>query len=170
VSLRQVTPVTFDINVLVGAVVKGNSSFRHWPSPPPVSTDAEGDCVGIINDAREFSLWLSPYILETIVLVLTGEPPAGYGWESERAAEYIGHLADMALDSGGGVITPTTIVADCTDPEDNTILALALDSGSALIVSSDHHLLDMRVWRNVPIITPREFASRTDVLRRTRKE
>jgi hypothetical protein len=169
VSARQVTPVTFDVNVLVGAVTRGNSRFRHWPSPPPVSHDAEGDCVGIINDAREFGLWLSPYVLETVVLVLTGTPPAGYGWESAPAAEYIGHLADMALDSGGGILTPSTIVADCPDPEDNKILALALDSGSALIVSSDHHLLDMRVWRNIPIITPREFAARTDMLRRKKQ-
>jgi hypothetical protein len=56
-------PVVFDVNVLVGAVVQGNTSFRSWPSPPPVSDNACADCVGIVNDAAEFSLWLSPHIL-----------------------------------------------------------------------------------------------------------
>ena len=51
--------VVYDINVLVTAASGGNSPFRSWPSPPPVSGNASADCLGIIVDAAEFALWLS---------------------------------------------------------------------------------------------------------------
>ena len=59
------TAVVYDLNVLVTAVASGDSSFRSWPSPPPTSSNACADCVGIIVDAAEFALWLSPTPLRT---------------------------------------------------------------------------------------------------------
>ena len=79
--------VVFDVNVLVGAVVAGRSDFESWPSPPPTSDNPFADCVGIANDAREFSLWLSEHILQNVVNVLT-DPNDGFGWEIETAEEY----------------------------------------------------------------------------------
>ena len=56
-------PVVFDVNVLVLAVAVGESPFRSWPSPPPMSGNPSADCLGVVNDAAEFALWLSPHIL-----------------------------------------------------------------------------------------------------------
>ena len=53
-------PVVFDVNVLVLAVAVGESPFRSWPSPPPTSGNPSADCLGVVNDAAEFALWLSP--------------------------------------------------------------------------------------------------------------
>ena len=32
-------------------------------APPPTSGNPSADCLGVINDAAEFALWLSPQIL-----------------------------------------------------------------------------------------------------------
>ena len=42
------------------------------------------------------------------------------------------------------------------DPFDNTFLALAVENGAHLIVSGDHHLLDLVTYRNIQIVTPSE--------------
>ena len=42
------------------------------------------------------------------------------------------------------------------DPFDNLFLALAASNGAALIVSGDRHLLDLKSWEHIQIVTPRE--------------
>jgi len=72
-------PVVFDVNVLVLAVAVGESPFRSWPSPPPTSGNPSADCLGVVNDAAEFALWLSLHslaesgrILATLIRLLGG--------------------------------------------------------------------------------------------------
>jgi len=160
-------PVTLDVNVLVGAVVEGNSAFWSWPSPPPLSAFPASDCVGILNDGQEFALWMSPHVLRNVLRVLTDA--GGYAWTANRAEEYAKALVEIVETSGGHVIEPGVHVSDCFDYEDNRILELALASSSVLIVSSDAHLLDMSPWRGIPIVRPREFASRVDAMRRAKR-
>jgi predicted nucleic acid-binding protein len=148
-------------------VVVGNSDFWSWPSPPPVSDSPAADCVGIINDAQEFALFLSPHVLGNVLRVLTD--PDGFHWSTERAETYADVLLDLAIASGGGVVTPATQISDCLDEEDNRILELALASNAVLIVSSDHHLREMSPWRGIPVVRPRDFAGRVDVMRRARR-
>lgn len=154
-------PVTFDVNVLVGAVGGGPHSFAAWPSPPPLTGNVFANCLGIVNDAREFSLWLSEHIVGNVLRVL-----AELDWERDIAAEYVRVLGTIARRSGGGIIEPQVPVNDCPDYEDNRILEVALASGSVLVVSSDTHLLEMSPWRGIPIIRPLDFASRVDAMRR----
>jgi predicted nucleic acid-binding protein len=161
---RGPLPVTYDINVLIEAVVKGTSTFWAWPSPPPAGPFAAAECIGIINDAREFSLWLSPHVIRNLIRVLID--PHGLQWDIARAEEYAALLVELAEASGGQVIDPPVHVADCPDCEDNRILELALASGSVLIVSRDFHLLEMSPWRGTPVISPEEFVGRVDAMRR----
>jgi len=168
VSAQAARPVVFDVNVLVGAVVGGNSPFRSWPSPPPVTDNPYADCVGIVNDAREFALWLSEHILVNVVRVLVDAD--GFRWEVDRAEEYAALLLEIADASGGGVAQPAVTVSDATDFEDNRVLELALAADADLIVSEDTDLTSLSPWRGIPILRPREFASRVDAARRaTRK-
>jgi predicted nucleic acid-binding protein len=162
-------PVTVDVNVLVSAVVGGNDDFRSWPSPPPVRGNLAANVVGILNDAREFGLFLSEHILTNVVRVLTGAPPDGYGWGEQQAEDYVGVLAEIALASGGDVIDPQVAVSDCPDYEDNRILECATASGSVLIVSDDHDLLSMSPWRGTPVVTSGDFVKRIDAMRRARR-
>ena len=43
------------------------------------------------------------------------------------------------------------------DPTDNIFLALAIDGLAEVIVSGDHHLLNLRTFREIPIVTVRKY-------------
>jgi len=159
------TPVVFDVNVLVLAVATGKTGLRSWPTPPPVSENPAADCVGVVNDAREFALWLSPHILENTVRVLHDRAE----WSKEDAEAYARILMRLADHSGGGTLVPPRTVHDCPDFEDNLILDLAAETGAFLVVPEDSDLTSMSPWRGTPILRPREFASRVDAMRRARR-
>jgi predicted nucleic acid-binding protein len=158
-------PVVFDVNVLVGAAAGGNSPFRSWPSPPPTSGNPFADCLGVIVDAAEFALWLSPHILDNTARVLV----EGLKWPGDRTEQYLAVLVEVADHSGGGVVDPPPTVHDCRDHEDNRILDLATEVGALLVVSEDTDLTSMSPWRGTPILRRREFAAKVDGMRRHRR-
>lgn len=135
-------PVVYDVNVLVGAAIGGNSPFRSWPSPPPTSGNPYADCMGIIVDAAEFALWLSPHILSNAERVLR----EGFKWPSELTETFLKLLVETASHSGGEVLNPGS--------EDNRILDLAAEIGALLIVSEDTDLTSMSPWRGTPNSAP----------------
>jgi putative PIN family toxin of toxin-antitoxin system len=44
------------------------------------------------------------------------------------------------------------------DPRDEMFLACAIEASADCIVSGDRHLLDLRTYRGIPILTVKEFA------------
>jgi predicted nucleic acid-binding protein len=154
--------IVYDVNVLVGAGAGGNSPYRSWPSPPPTSGNAYADCMGIVVDAPEFALWVSPHILENTERVLI----EGLKWPSEQAEMLVALIVETAEHSGGGVMNPPRTINDCPDWEDNRILDLAAEVGALLIVSEDTDLTSMSPWRGTPILRPREFVAKVDGMRR----
>jgi putative PIN family toxin of toxin-antitoxin system len=48
------------------------------------------------------------------------------------------------------------------DPADEMVLACALDGQADVIVSGDHHLLDLDSYRSIPILTVRQFLERLE--------
>ena len=153
-----------DINMLVAAVVGQDpeASFESWPSPPPLRGDACANALGVVNDAVEFALWLSPHVLDGTLRVLR----EFFRWSDVRLGRYRRALGSIVDRSGGRIVIPTDQVADCHDWEDNRILELALAAGALLIVSSDEHLLNMSPWRGIPILDPLAFVRRVDAMRR----
>src|SRR6266496_4493722 len=149
-------PLVYDVNVLVGAAAGGNSPFRSWPSPPPTSGNPYADCLGVVVDAAEFALWLSPHLLDNTARVL-GE---GLGWKPDLIEQYLSVLARVADHSGGGVADPPATVFDCADHEDNRVLDLASEVGALLIVSEDADLTSMSPWRGTPILRPDRKSTR----------
>jgi predicted nucleic acid-binding protein len=158
-------PVVYDVNVLVGAAAGGNSPFRSWPSPPPTSGNPYADCVGIMVDAAEFGLWLSPHILDNTGRVLA----EGLKWPGAHTERFLSVIVEVADHSGGGVVDPPAVVRDCRDHEDNKILDLVLEVGALLVVSEDTDLTSKSPWRGTPILRPREFAAKVDGMRRHRR-
>ena len=78
-----------------------------------------------------------------------------FSWQDERVQKLIRRVADVA---GSGVIAPrTTIHAVSADPDDNRILECAVDGKADLIVTNDHHLLDLKSYSGVPIIASVDF-------------
>jgi predicted nucleic acid-binding protein len=159
------TPVVFDVNVLVQAIASGNSPYLSWPSPPPTSGNPFADALGVINDAAEFALWLSPHILDNTTRVLASV----VGTPKEELDDYRAILVEMAAASGGGVTAPPRTVHDCRDHEDNLVLDLVADVGGLILVSEDTDLTAMSPWRGVPVLRAREFVGRVDAMRRQRR-
>ncbi|TDC97284.1 PIN domain-containing protein [Actinomadura sp. 7K507] len=155
-------PVVYDINVLVTAAATGNSPFRSWPSPPPTSGNSSADCLGVANDAVEFSLWLSPHILRNIERILVDL----FKWEEGQAGAYLTALVAIAEHSEGDVVDPPRTVHDCPDHEDNLFLDLATEVGALLVVSNDADLISMSPWRGTPIVTPDIFRQKVEGMRR----
>ena len=52
-----------------------------------------------------------------------------------------------------------SVVEDCRDPDDNLLLALALDSQSQCVVTGDRDLLALEPWRGIAIMTPARFTA-----------
>ena len=77
------------------------------------------------------------------------------------------HLSDKLvrrflklLRRGAVVVEPEEeIDAVERDPSDNRYLECALAGNAAYIVSGDDHLLDLREYRGIQILTPREFVA-----------
>ena len=157
-------PVVFGVNVLVLAVAAGESPFRGWP-PPPTSGNPGAECLGVINDAAEFALWLSPHVLASTGRVLA----AVLTTPDDEVDEYLQVLAEMAGASGGGLTDPPQTVSDCPVWEDNRILDLAAAVGAFLIVSADADLTSMSPWRGRPVVEPPQFASLVDASPRARR-
>ncbi|MBV8527316.1 MAG: PIN domain-containing protein [Candidatus Dormibacteraeota bacterium] len=156
-------PVVGDINLLVDALVADDAPDT-WATPPPVRGDLSAMTIAILNEGLEFGLWLSPDILDGTRRVLT----AVYDFTDPECDEYERFLREIARRTGG-VLTPTSRVADCRDWEDNRILDLATDAGAFLLLSSDADLQEMSPWRGIPIIGPDAFVARVDAARRKRR-
>ncbi|MCC6499255.1 MAG: putative toxin-antitoxin system toxin component, PIN family [Anaerolineales bacterium] len=43
------------------------------------------------------------------------------------------------------------------DPDDDFVLACAVEGDADFIVSGDPHLLDLKTYKGIPILSPREF-------------
>ncbi len=53
-------------------------------------------------------------------------------------------------------------IVACHDPKDDKFLSLALASRAAFILSGDDHLLRMNPFREIPILSPREYLDRAN--------
>ena len=61
----------------------------------------------------------------------------------------------------GERIAVTSIATESIDPDDNAVLALALDGKADVIVSGDRkHVLPLHPYRGIAVLTPRDAATR----------
>ena len=55
------------------------------------------------------------------------------------------------------VISPSTVISICRDPDDDKFLSCAIDAGCQYLVSGDDDLLSLGKVEDVTICTPSEF-------------
>jgi predicted nucleic acid-binding protein len=55
------------------------------------------------------------------------------------------------------IVFPKDKLNAAIDPDDNRILECAIGAGSGCIVTRDHHLLSIKNYQGIPIVTPEEF-------------
>jgi putative PIN family toxin of toxin-antitoxin system len=82
------------------------------------------------------------------------EKVAEFGADPTLAEEWVTYIKTFAR------AAPTTVTASgvCRDPDDDKFLGAALSGGASYIVSSDHDLQVLGEYRDVKVLSPREFA------------
>ncbi len=77
------------------------------------------------------------------------------------ADEIIG-VTDYLLDSAEFVTAGEEILDIVSDPTDNKFLEAAIAGQADCIVSGDNHLLALEIFREIPILTARQFIDGLD--------
>jgi uncharacterized protein len=133
--------VVLDTNVLISGVI------------------ASGFSASILNAFRreEIHLVTSPHLLAEFSEVVSRRHIARkYPQAAENAEALLDYLRAFAT-LAPGIPEPGIISAD---RDDDFVLACALDGKVDFIVSGDPHLLDLKSFEDIPILTPREFVER----------
>lgn len=128
--------VVFDTNILVAAFV------------------AEGLCARLLIRAnrREFELFISPAIREEFVRAL--ERKIGLSAGGVREALLLLDEITRACDPVKRKIRVTGV---CRDDADHAVLEAALACRAQVIVTGDQDLLELKEFRQIAIITARDF-------------
>jgi putative PIN family toxin of toxin-antitoxin system len=130
--------VVLDTNVLVSGII------------------ASGYSASIVDAARreEIQLVTSPHLIEEFSEVMARRhiarkyPKAAE--EAESLLDFIRAFAKLTV----GIPEEQGISAD---RDDDYVLACALEEKVDCIVSGDPHLLSLKSYKGIPILTPREF-------------
>jgi putative PIN family toxin of toxin-antitoxin system len=100
---------------------------------------------------ERFELCLSPVIIEELRVTLRDR----FEWPADRMETVLEPILSRAM-----IVEPKRIVAISRDPDDDHILACALEAKADVIVTGDKDLLQMHSFEEIPIITPRQFVHR----------
>lgn len=78
-----------------------------------------------------------------------------FGWEPGPIEAVVSQVATI-----GEVVVPVENVSEVReDPADDRVLEASLAAGADAIVSGDRHLLRLKSWHGIPILTPSELVA-----------
>lgn len=124
----------FDTNVLIAAII------------------TEGNCSKLLRRARagEFSLITCPFILTELRRILSKKFSLSNA-DTALALEPISEASSQ-------VIKHNLKITDiCRDAADDNIIACAVAANADYLVTGDSDLLEIKNYKGVKIITPRDF-------------
>ena len=101
-------------------------------------------------------LFLSRYLLVTSAAIVA-EVLARPGVLDDTAIRKLDVDRVMELLRRAPMVSPTTAVTVCRDPDDNKFLEAAIAAGAAYLVTSDKDLRDLGEYEGVKIRLPVEF-------------
>jgi len=131
--------VVLDTNVFISAVLGGRLRV-------------------IVNEwkAGGFTLIVSEAIVREYLIVVNRPKFKVTATEIANATDYLLNTAEF--------VTPSeTIRVISADPTDNKFLEAALEGKTDCIVSGDTHLLELKTFRGIPILTAHEFINRLKI-------
>jgi putative PIN family toxin of toxin-antitoxin system len=126
--------VVFDTNVLIAAIV------------------TEGICSKLLHRARigEFSLISCPFIMKELGRILSKK----FRLSHEESALAMGPISEAI----NQVIEHNLKITEiCRDADDDSIIACAVAAKAEYLVTGDSDLLEIKSYRGVKILTPRDF-------------
>jgi uncharacterized protein len=102
-------------------------------------------------------LIISPQLIKEIERVLT-YPKVKKLFKKRKTSpgeveEAITKVLKVAVLTPGGL----TVAAVPDDPADDMVLACAMEGNADFIISSDHHLLDIKEYQGIKILNPAKF-------------
>jgi len=141
-ALRQKTNSTntstviracLDTNVLISAVLFGGKPAE----------------ILELAAKEEISLVISPEILAEMSKVLNKK----FNWPETNILKEIKAITSISI-----IVVPKTKIHKISDHSDNRILECAVEGQANYIVTGDKkHLLPLKEFKNIPIITPNNF-------------
>jgi putative PIN family toxin of toxin-antitoxin system len=125
--------IVLDTNVIVSALIFGGLPRRIFE----------------MVESGSFSFYYSPAIESETHRVLRDK----FGWDEDKLERYLPVLWRL----GERVVPRMRISAVREDPDDDRILECAAVAGAQAIVSGDGHLLKMKSYEGIKILSPREL-------------
>lgn len=101
--------------------------------------------------AGEFELVTSPAILTEVAEKLE----TVLGFDRDHSKEVVRQVARVAT-----ITRPAVRLSVVADDADNRILEAAAEARADVVVSGDHHLLDLGEWEGIRIVRVAEFLER----------
>ena len=124
----------FDTNVLIAAII------------------TEGICSKLLRRARagEFSLISCPFIMKELRRTLSKKFHLSHD-ETASAMEPISEAIERCIEHN------IKIMDICRDADDDNIIACAVAAKADYLVTGDFDLLEIKKYKDIKIITPRDF-------------
>ena len=104
--------------------------------------------VVVLGERAQVQFLVSPRLVSEVERVLARK----FEWEQRRVRQICQPLWESAQ-----LVKPATGVSVCRDPQDNHLLALALDGKAQCLITGDSDLLVLSPFRDIQIVTPAEF-------------
>ena len=95
------------------------------------------------------------YTSVPILTELAVKLPGKFRWEEERVKAVVRHVVTVAT-----LLKPDKRLVVLADEPDNRILECAIEAGADAIVIGDRHLLDLRTYGGIEIVTLAVFLER----------
>lgn len=132
--MKQKVKVVFDANIYLSAIIFGGNPRQ---------------CLELAK-RREIELFVSFSILLEVARNLQNK----FGWVEEEVEEVIKGIGEFAT-----LVSPQTITRVIrAHPQDNKILEAAQEAKADYIISGDKkHLLSLKKFKNIKIISAKEF-------------
>ena len=125
--------IVLDTNVIVSALVFGGLPRAVFE----------------LVEAEQYGLFYSQPIQAEVRRVLQNK----FDWP----APMLNEVLPVGWSMGELVVPRTEVSAVLDDPDDNRIIECALEANASFIVSGDRHLLALRSYQTVSIVSPRQL-------------
>lgn len=124
--------VTIDTNVIISALIFGGNSKK------------------IIEKIykREFKVYISPQLVSELIEVLIKK----FNFSNEMILMLEAQIVTLFT-----VVYPTQNIDIVRDIDDNRVLEVAVESDSSVVVTGDRDLLDLKKYKNIKIMNPKDF-------------
>lgn len=124
--------VTLDTNIIISALIFGGNSK---------------EIIEKINK-REFKVYISSQLVSELIEVLIKK----FNFSSKMIM-----LLEAQIITLFNVVYPRQNIDVARDEDDNRVLEVAIESNSSIIVTGDKDLLDLKKYKNIKIMNPKDF-------------